>query len=139
MALATTQRVTTPFALLDRMLADLPRPVAAHGTDVGYDLVKTGEDSYRLALAVPGLTENELAIETERRTLVVRARPAAAAEHATVLHRGIPRGAFERRFALGEHVRVDGAELAHGILAIRLVREVPQALRPRTIAIDKAA
>jgi len=139
MALATTHRTTAPFALIDRMLAEFAAPAAPQTQGVAYDLVKTGEDRYRLVLPVTGFAADELEIESRDDRLEIRGRPGARAEGETVLHRGIPQRAFERSFTLGEHVRVEGAKLAHGLLAIELVREVPEALRPRTIAIDKAA
>jgi len=136
MAPATAHRTASPFVLFDRFARAAD---AGRGGGAPYDLVKTGEDRYRLTLPVPGFGPDELAIETRDSDLVVRGTPKPADGTETVLHRGIVRRAFERRFALGEHVRVDGAGLADGLLAIELVREVPAALKPRTIAIDKAA
>ena len=134
MALATAHRPTSPFVLFDQFARANPRATVA-----AYDLVKAGDDRYRLTLPVPGFAEAELELETKDADLVVRGTPAPRDGEETVLHRGIVRRAFERRFALGEHVRVDGARLVNGLLAIDLVREVPEAMKPRTIAIDKAA
>ena len=138
MALATAHRTAFPFVLPDRF-ARAGAPPAARDGAAAYDLVKTGEDRYRLTLAVPGFGDDALELETRDGELVVRGTPEPAEGAETVLHRGIGRRPFERRFALGAYVRVDGAHLADGLLAIELVREVPERLRPRPIAIDKAA
>jgi molecular chaperone IbpA len=132
MALATLHRSAAPFVLFDRP-GRTARPAPA------YDLVQSGEDRYRLVFEVPGFGENDLELETKDAELVVRGTPPAAAAGEAVLHRGIARRPFERRFALAEHVRVEAARLRDGLLVVDLVREVPEALRPRTIAIDKAA
>ncbi|MFP4125212.1 MAG: Hsp20 family protein [Alphaproteobacteria bacterium] len=137
MTLATADRTAFAFVPLDRRSRP-GAPTAAYGA-TAYDLVKSGEDRYRLTLPVPGFAAEELEIETRDGELVVRGTPKPADEAETVLHRGIERGAFARRFALGAHVRVEGARLADGLLAITLVRAVPERLRPRPIAIDKAA
>jgi molecular chaperone IbpA len=104
-----------------------------------YDLAKTGKDHYRLTLEVPGFAAAELELGTEDGQLVVRGQPEPVESQATFLHRGIRRPAFERRFNLAEHVRVEGARLQDGLLTVELAREMPDALRPRTIAIDKTA
>jgi len=137
MAFATAHRPVPPFVLLDRLAR---REAPGGGRDeAAYDLVKTGDDRYRLTLAVPGFGDDDLEIETRDADLVVRGTPPGTADDVTVLHRGLVRRPFERRFALGEHIRVDRARLADGLLTIELVREVPEALKPRSIAIDNAA
>lgn len=138
MAFATLHRPTSPFVLFDRSARASTTPGARSGA-VPYDLVKIDEDRYRLTLPVTGFAEAELEIETKDGDLVVRGTPVETDANETVLHRGIVKRPFARRFALGEHVRVDAARLVNGLLAVDLVREVPEALRPRTIAIDKAA
>jgi molecular chaperone IbpA len=138
MTFATAHRIASPFVRIDRFARANAAGAVRNGA-TPYDLAKTGEDRYRLTLAVPGYGDDELEVETRDADLVVRAAPKPNVGDETVLHRGIARPAFERRFALGEHVRVDGARLADGLLRVELVREVPAALKPRTIAIDKAA
>lgn len=137
MALATTAPCASRFTRFPPPQRPRARVPAAGGTD--YDLTRTGDDRYRLALAVPGFAADDLVVEVEAAELVVRGTPAPGNDGAAVLHRGFVRRPFERRFALGEHVRVEDARLEHGLLRIDLVRDVPEALRPRTIAIDKAA
>lgn len=103
-----------------------------------YDIERTGDDSYRITLAVAGFAENEIELTAQQNLLVVSATKAEAAANDTdgrYLHRGIANRAFERRFQLADHVRVSGASLTNGLLAIELVREVPEAMKPRKIAI----
>ena len=120
--------------LLDRTLA----------ADVGtnsyppYNIEKTAEDGWRISIAVAGFAQDDLAIEVKDRNLVVTAKKAEDADKKTYLHRGIATRAFERRFHLADHVKVTDASHADGMLHIDLVREVPEALKPRKIEITKA-
>ncbi len=117
--------------LMDRALAtDVAQP-----TYPPYNIEKTDENAYRISLAVAGFTPDELTVEVKEGTLVVAARKAAEEGERRFLHRGIATRAFERRFALADHVRVTGAVHEHGMLHIDLVRETPEALKPRRIAI----
>jgi len=100
-----------------------------------YDIVKTSEDSYRVVLAVPGFSEAEIELTYQPNLLVVSGRKPQSDE-GDYLHRGIGSNAFEHRFELAEHVRVASAKLEHGLLSIELVREVPEAMKPRRIAIN---
>jgi molecular chaperone IbpA len=99
-----------------------------------YDIVKTGEDQYRVTLAVAGFGENELNVTQERNQLLVSGEKAAG-EDSQYLHRGIAGRSFARRFELADHVRVAGANLANGLLAIDLKREIPDAYKARRIDI----
>ncbi|RDJ04918.1 molecular chaperone Hsp20 [Rhizobium phaseoli] len=99
-----------------------------------YDIVKTGEDDYRIQMAVAGFAEADLEITQERNVLVVKGQKAEAKD-GEYLHRGIAGRTFERRFELADHVRVENASLMNGILAIALKREVPEAMKPRKIVI----
>jgi molecular chaperone IbpA len=99
-----------------------------------YNIEQTGEDSYRLILAVAGWTPDEITVTTEPNVLIVSGEKADA-EGKQYLHRGIPMGAFERRFNLADHVQVRAAQMANGLLIIDLVREVPEALKPRHVQI----
>lgn len=103
-----------------------------------YDIEKTGDDSYRITLAVAGFAEDEIELTAQQNQLIVSAKKSDATgedEARQWLHRGIATRAFERRFQLADHVRVTTAKLDHGLLAIDLVREVPEAMKPRKIAI----
>ncbi|NBE07643.1 Hsp20 family protein [Paragemmobacter ruber] len=118
--------------LMDRVLStDVAQP-----TYPPYNIEKTAEDAYRISIAVAGFTPEELAVEIKDGTLVVTARKAADDAGKTYLHRGIATRAFERRFALADHVRVSGAVHEHGMLHIELLRETPEALKPRRIEIS---
>jgi molecular chaperone IbpA len=112
--------------MLDRALtADVAQPAYPP-----YNIEKTGENAYRISVAVAGFAGDELSVEVKDGTLHVAARKPAEETSKTYLHRGIATRAFERRFALADHVRVSGATHADGMLHIDLVREVPEALKP---------
>jgi len=100
-----------------------------------YNIEKTGEDAYRITIAVAGFKESELSIEARDGQLVVTGRKAETEDKTNYLHRGIATRAFERRFQLADHVRADNAVTENGLLHIDLVREVPEALKPRKIEI----
>ncbi len=117
--------------LMDRVLsADMPQP-----TYPPYNIEKTDENAYRISIAVAGFSGDELNVEVKEGALLVSARKAAEEDGKTYLHRGIATRAFERRFALADHVKVTGATHADGMLHVDLVREVPEALKPRRIEI----
>ena len=99
-----------------------------------YDIEKTGEDVYRLTLALAGWKPDEITLITEPNVLVVAGQKADP-ENNQYLYRGIPNVAFERRFNLADHVEVSGARLQNGLLTIDLVRKVPEEKKPRRIAI----
>lgn len=117
--------------LMDRVLTD----TASTPSYPPYNIEKTDEDAWRISIAVAGFTEDELSVEVRENALVIAAKKADADAERTYLHRGIATRAFERRFALADHVRVTGASHLNGMLNIELAREVPEALKPRRIAI----
>jgi molecular chaperone IbpA len=122
--------------MLDQIMAgDTPAPGYPP-----YNIEKTGEDTYRISIAVAGFGDDDLNIEVKDAQLTVTAkkRETEGESKPVYLHRGIAERGFERRFQLADHVRVSGAELQNGLLHIDLVREVPEALKPRTIAITTA-
>lgn len=100
-----------------------------------YNIEKTADHGYRISVAVAGFAPSELSVEVKENTLVVTARKAAETAERNYLHRGIATRAFERRFALADHVRVTGATHENGMLHIDLIRETPEALKPRRIEI----
>jgi molecular chaperone IbpA len=120
----------------DRLASRLVSSVAAVDTGPSYDILATGDDRFAIVLALPGWKPEELSISVENGVLSVKGQPAEAKSEVRVIQRGIVRQAFERRFALAEYVEVKGARLDNGLLEIELVREVPEALKPRTIAIQ---
>ncbi|MBD3803978.1 MAG: Hsp20 family protein [Thioclava sp.] len=117
--------------LMDRALStDLAQP-----TYPPYNIEKTDENAYRISIAVAGFCSDELAVELKDGALIVTGRKAEDTTDRTYLHRGIATRAFERRFALADHVKVSGATHEDGMLHLDLVREVPEALKPRRIEI----
>jgi len=102
-----------------------------------YDIAKTGEDAYRIAMAVAGFREDELSLTAEPNLLVVTGEKSADSNR-EYLHRGIANRAFTRRFELADHVKVTGAKLESGLLIVELQREIPEAMKPRRIAIGSA-
>ena len=102
-----------------------------------YNIEKTADHAYRISIAVAGFAPDELAVEVKENTLHVAARKAPETVERTYLHRGIATRAFERRFALADHVKVTGATHENGMLHIDLVREMPEALKPRRIEIAR--
>ena len=121
--------------LFDRVMSqDSPAP-----TYPPYNIEKTADGAYRISIAVAGFTDAELSVEQREQELIVAARRASDDEGRTYLHRGIATRAFEKRFQLADHVRVTGALHENGMLHIDLVREVPEALKPRQIEIARSA
>lgn len=102
-----------------------------------YDIVKTGEDDYRIEMAVAGFSDTDLEIMQERNVLIIKGEKAEAKD-GEYLHRGIAGRTFERRFELADHVKVEHASLINGLLRIALKREIPEAMKPRKIAIGAA-
>lgn len=133
--LAPLYRATVGFDqvadMMDRLLAD----TATTPSYPPYNIEKTADDAWRISIAVAGFSEDDLSVELRENSLIVVARKAEDAEDRNYLHRGIANRAFERRFTLADHVRVSGASHANGMLNIDLVREVPEALKPRRIEI----
>jgi len=104
-----------------------------------YNIEQVSEDAYRIELAVAGFAEADLKLETHQNVLTVTGSKDENDETRTFVHRGIAGRGFERRFQLADHVRVTGADLQNGLLVIELAREIPEALKPRTIAIGQAS
>lgn len=133
--LAPLYRATVGFDqvadLMDRVLAE----TSSATTYPPYNIEKTADDAYRISLAVAGFTDADLGVEVKENALVVSAKKGKDDETKKYLHRGIATRAFERRFHLADHVRVTGASHVDGMLHIDLVREVPEALKPRHIEI----
>jgi molecular chaperone IbpA len=100
-----------------------------------YNIEKTGDDSYRLTVAVAGFRPEDLDITVKDNTLYVSGRVAAEGRKAEILYRGIAGRACERRFVLADHIVVEGADVQHGLLHVGLKRVVPEALKPRKIVI----
>ena len=104
-----------------------------------YNIEKTGEDAYRITMAIAGFGEDDLNIVAQENMLVVSGRAKPSDEKTEFLYRGIAGRAFERRFQLADHIKVVGAQLVNGLLHVDLVREVPEAKRPRSIKVESGA
>lgn len=102
-----------------------------------FDLIKTGENDYRIELAVAGFAADEIDITAQQNVLVVSGRKSdeSSASGQDYIYRGIANRSFERRFALADHIQVRGADMKDGMLQIELVREIPEAMKPRKISI----
>ena len=101
-----------------------------------YDIAKTGSDSYSLTMAVAGFGPDDIELVVQDNTLVVSGRVADPQNEGEILHRGIARRAFERSFALADHVEVTNAEMNNGLLRIAVRQIVPEALKPRRIPVQ---
>lgn len=139
--LSPLYRSTIGFDRLFSMLDQGAGVEAAAPTYPPYNIERTGENAYRITVAVAGFADSELAIETKENALLIRASKEVKDEgkaNVEVLHQGIAARAFERRFQLADHVKVTGATLENGLLHVELTREVPEAAKPRQIPIGIA-
>ncbi|CAM5369830.1 Hsp20 family protein [Mesorhizobium sp. UC22_110] len=132
-------RSTVGFDRLFTMLDSLAQPEGGQSYPP-YNIERTGEDSYRISMAVAGFSDDEISIEAHRNVLTIKGerKDEADGEGSEVLYRGIAARAFERRFQLADHVDVVGAALKNGLLHIDLKRNIPEELKPRKIAISAA-
>lgn len=102
-----------------------------------YNIEVTGENAYGITLAVAGFTEEEVDIQVENGTLTVSGKKAANDVEKQYLYQGIATRSFERKFNLADYVRVDDAELKNGLLTVNLTKEIPEAMKPRKISINR--
>lgn len=125
----------------DRMtsLLDAAQKTTAADGYPPYNIVKTSEDAYQISVAVAGFGPQDLDVEVRDGQLVVIGKGANESDDVNFLHRGIARRAFERRFQLADHVEVNAADLKDGLLVIDLVREIPEAMKPRKIDIQSVS
>jgi molecular chaperone IbpA len=118
------------FGLLDNLSGE-----ARSETYPPYNIERTGENTYRISVAVAGFGQDDLTIEAKENVLTVKGEKKADGDDKELLYRGIASRAFERRFQLADYVEVKGADLVNGLLHVDLVREIPEAKKPRSIAI----
>ena len=137
--LAPLYRATVGFDqvadLMDRVMAK----DAGQTNYPPFNIEKTGQDGWRVSVAVAGFSDEDLSVEVRENALLVTGSKPEEDGERTYLHRGIATRAFERRFHLADHVRVTGATHVDGMLHLDLVREVPEALKPRRIEIATSA
>ncbi|MBI1405892.1 MAG: Hsp20 family protein [Caulobacter sp.] len=122
-------------------LASLLDSAAAQDSQAGYppyNIERVGDDAYRIEIAVAGFRPDELTIEVKESLLTVTGRKAANDDSRKFLHRGLAERNFERRFQLADYVVVTDANLSDGLLSISLERQLPEALKPRTVKINAA-
>jgi molecular chaperone IbpA len=138
--LAPLYRSTVGFDRLFSLL-DQATGVESAPTYPPYNIERTGENAYRITVAVAGFSEPELSLEVKENTLTIRGEKQAkeAEKNGEVLYQGIAARAFERRFQLADHVTVKGAALENGLLHVDLVREIPEAMKPRSIPIGNGS
>ncbi|RLJ97971.1 Hsp20 family protein [Ruegeria conchae] len=135
---APLHRATIGFDQIADMMDRVLTNDVAQPSYPPYNIEKTDADTYRISVAVAGFSEADLSVEVKENSLVVSGKKSAEDKDRSYLHRGIATRAFERRFALADHVRVTGASHENGMLNIDLKREVPEALKPRRIEISSA-
>jgi molecular chaperone IbpA len=123
---------------VDRLARLVDAAANADASYPPYNIEKTGDDSYRLTMAVAGFGAEDIELTVKENTLVVAGRVSAEAPKAEVLYRGLAGRPFERRFVLSDHIVVEGADLKNGLLQIGLKRVVPEALKPRRIPVGTA-
>ncbi|RRI07843.1 molecular chaperone [Mesorhizobium tamadayense] len=133
-------RSTVGFDRLFTMLDSLGQPESAQ-TYPPYNIERTGENAYRISMAVAGFSEDEISIEAHRNLLTVKGerKEENNGDGTELLYRGIASRAFERRFQLADHVEVEGATLKNGLLFIDLTRNIPEEFKPRKIAITSSS
>ncbi len=132
-------RSTVGFDRLARLMDTATRFDESAPSYPPYNIEKTGENAYRISMAVAGFAEDEIEITAQDNTLVISGKPKKAEEERKFLHRGIAGRAFERRFELAEFIEVKGAALENGLLHVELARVVPEARKPRAIKIETTA
>lgn len=132
-------RSTVGFDRLTRLVDAATRLDESAPSYPPYNIEKTGEDAYRISMAVAGFSDDEIEITAQDNTLVISGKPKKAEEERKFLHRGIAGRAFERRFELAEFIEVKGASLENGLLHVELVRVVPEAMKPRSIKVEARA
>jgi molecular chaperone IbpA len=138
--LAPLYRSTVGFDRLFSLLDEVAGVDASPGYPP-YNIERTGDNAYRISVAVAGFSESELSIETKENTLLIRGekKESTAEKKGKVLHQGIAARAFDRRFQLADHVEVKGASLENGLLHVDLVHQIPEAMKPRQIPIGNKA
>lgn len=136
--LAPLHRATVGFDQITDMMDRIMSSDQGGQSYPPYNIEKTADDGWRISIAVAGFTDEDLHVEVKENALHVTAKKAEDETERTYLHRGIATRGFSRRFHLADHVKVTGAAHEHGMLHIDLIREVPEALKPRRIEIAKS-
>ena len=136
---APLYRSTVGFDRLVQLLDSVSSGEAESAAYPPYNIERMGDNQYRITMAVAGFTQDEIKIEMKEQSLTIKGEKKPEEKERQFLHRGIATRAFERRFQLADHVEVTGADMKDGLLHVELVRNVPERLKPRTIAIGGTA
>ena len=128
-------RSTVGFDRLSRLMDSALRSEETVPSYPPYNIERTGEDTYRISMAVAGFGEDDINITVQENALTIAGKLAKEEAEPSFLYRGIAGRAFERRFELAEHIKVKDASLRNGLLHVDLVRDVPEAAKPRTVKI----
>ena len=129
-------RTTVGFDHLSSLLDNIHRSDRAVNSYPPYNIELIDENSYQITMAVSGFKSEELDIKSEQRTLTVRGQKHPESNTRNYLHQGIAGRNFERKFQLADHIEITGAQLENGLLHIDLAREIPEAMKPKTIPIS---
>jgi molecular chaperone IbpA len=129
-------RTAIGFDRLANLVGTLPQDAATYPP---YNIEKTGEESYRLTLAVAGFSADDIELVVNENALLISGKVTEETAKGEFLHRGIAARAFSRKFVLADHMVVEGADIANGLLHVAIKRVVPEALKPRRITINEAA
>jgi molecular chaperone IbpA len=132
-------RATVGFDNLSRLIDNAARLDDGQAAYPPYNIIKNGSDAYRITFAVAGFAQPDIDVQVENNTLTVKGKSAVEQNNVSYIHHGIAGRSFERRFELANHIRVDSARMENGLLHVDLKREIPEALKPRTIAITSSA
>ena len=132
-------RATVGFDRMMNLLDSATRVDEGTLTYPPYNIEKLGEDDYRIVMAVAGFGEDDLDITVKESSLIISGKKDKPEEKLNYLHRGIATRSFERRFDLADHIKVVGAKMENGLLYVDLVREIPEAMKPRSIKIAAGA
>ncbi|HOP22091.1 MAG TPA: Hsp20 family protein [Gammaproteobacteria bacterium] len=128
-------RTSVGFDRMAQLMNQAHRMDQANASYPPYNIESLDENQYQITLALAGFTENDIEITSEQNTLVIRGKVQNDVER-KFLHRGIATRSFERKFQLADHVRVTTATMENGLLHVQLVKEIPEAMKPRTIEIN---
>ena len=137
--LSPLYRSAIGFDRMADLINSVSRSEATQSSYPPYNIEAFGEDKYRITLAIAGFSDEEISIEVEQNLLTVKGGKNAPENSGTFLHQGIAARNFDRKFQLDDHVKVADARSTNGLLHINLIREIPEAMKPRTIKIESAS
>jgi len=130
---------TIGFDRIQQLLDSVPSIDETASSYPPYNIEATGENTYRISMAVAGFAEEDLDVVAKENTLTITGKASPQDKETSFLHRGIAGRSFERRFQLADHIEVKGAHLTNGLLHVDLEREIPEALKPRSIRIETSS